>query len=388
MPRRAFIRLVRLLAVASACLLPAGVAHAEVPANDLPTAATPAPALAWTTLSGTQDVVVQAADWADATTGPEDGDPPSCTGAVGFRSMWYSIPVPEAAVLRVSVISTDTARYQPVVTILDSKFDEVACGVAAIGKPGATANATAYVTPTVDATGAVAPQTYLVRVAQVLNNTPSAGLPIVTVRFAGRDVTAPHVTVAKPDRVQPRTRVVYSGDATTDGASKVDPSTALWKFFDKVNGRPVASERPGMHVFYTWHSTGPHMVSFDVKDFAGNESMYRFTTLVRDTVPPSVSFHLQPPEPGARTLRVIVKASESVRLRLLVMQAGRARPLLQKFVSFWGDKPHKRSIPLSSGVRSGLMVVGGIARDMSGNATALPQCVFDPVTGRGPCITP
>ena len=62
--------------------------------------------------------------------------------------MWYSVAVPEAAVLRVTVVSTDTARYQPVVTILDPKHDEVACGLANDVKPGATANATAYVTPT------------------------------------------------------------------------------------------------------------------------------------------------------------------------------------------------------------------------------------------------
>ena len=386
MPRRAFIRLVRLLAVASACLVPAGVAHAEPPANDV--AAVPAPALAWTTLSGTQDVVVQAADWGDATTGPEDGDPPSCTGAVGFRSIWYYVDVPEAAVLRVTVISTDTARYQPEVTILDSNSNELACGVAAIGKPGATANATAYVTPAIDAAGGTSPQRYLVRVAQVSNSSPSAGLPVITVRFAGRDVTAPHIYVASPDRVQPRTPVAYSALQTTDGASQVDLSSAQWTFFDKINGHVVPRSLKGIRVTYNWHSTGPRAVAFDVKDFAGNESMYRFTTLVRDTVPPSVSFHLQPPEPGARTLRVIVKASESVRLRLLVMQAGRAKPLLQKSVSFWGDKQHRRSIPLGRGVRSGLMVVGGIARDMSDNATALPQCVFDPVTGRGDCITP
>jgi hypothetical protein len=386
MPRRAFIRLVRLLAVASACLVPVGVAHADPPANDV--VAAPAPPLAWTSLSVTQDVVVQAADWGDATTGLEDGDPPSCTGAIGFRSMWYSVPVPEAAVLRVSVISTETARYQPVVTILDAKSDEVACGVAAIGKPGATATATAYVTPTIDPTGVVAPQTYLVRVAQVSNNTPSGGLPIVTVRFAGRDVTAPHIRVDSPEKVQPRVRVPYSADSTSDGASQVDPSSAHWTFREKINGRTVDTDRPGMHVFYTWRTTGPHAVSFDVKDFAGNESMYRFFTLVRDTVRPSVSFFVQPPVPGARTLRVIVKASESVRLRLLVMEAGRARPLLQKYVTFWGDKQHKRSIPLGRGVRSGVVVVGGIARDMSGNAVALPQCVVDPVTGQGKCITP
>ena len=92
--------------------------------------------------------VVQAADWGEATTGPEDADPlPSCTGIAGFRSMWYSLDVPEAAVLRVTVVSTDPVRYQPVVNVLDPSREEVGCGLANDVRQGATANATAYVTP-------------------------------------------------------------------------------------------------------------------------------------------------------------------------------------------------------------------------------------------------
>ncbi|HEY3614794.1 MAG TPA: hypothetical protein VGK92_13860, partial [Gaiellales bacterium] len=107
MPRRVPIRLVRLLAVACACLVPA-VAQAAAPANDTPSAALPVTPLTWTSLSSPQDINVQATDWGDATTGPEDADPlPSCTGIVGFRSTWYSLAVPEAAVLRVTVVSTD-----------------------------------------------------------------------------------------------------------------------------------------------------------------------------------------------------------------------------------------------------------------------------------------
>ena len=57
-------------------------------------------------------------------------------------------------------------------------------------------------------------------------------------------------------------------------------------------------------------------------------------------------------------------------------------------MNFWGDKPHTRSVPLRGGVGKGLLVVSGIARDLAGNATALPQCVVDPVTGQGSCTTP
>jgi hypothetical protein len=388
MPRRAPIRLVRLLAVACACLVPAAAARAAAPVNDQRTTAQDVGALGWTNLSVSQDIVVAATDWNDATTGPEDADPlPSCTGAVGFRSMWYSVSVPEASVLRVTVISTDTSRYQPVVTVLDPNNDEVACGVAALGKPGATANATAYVTPSsLDQS----PSTYLVRVAQVLNNSASGGLPTLTVRFAGRDVTPPHIVVTSQSTVQPKSSYNYSADdarsPSTDLSSGIDTATAHWEFFDK--SKTVPKTHDGMHTAYAWQTSGAHAVVFIVKDRAGNESMYRFTTVVRDTIRPDVSFSLRPPAPGSHRLRVVVKASESVRIRLLVTEVGRRKPLLRHSVTFWGDTTHTRSIRLTGGVGGGLLVIGGIARDLAGNATAIPQCVIDPVTGQGSCASP
>ncbi len=102
---------------------------------------------------------MQASDWNDATTGLEDANPlPSCTSSPGFRSQWYAVSVPEAAVLRVSVVSTDVARYQPVVNILDPNHDEVACGLANDLKAGSKANATAYVTPAPDGIGGDLPR--------------------------------------------------------------------------------------------------------------------------------------------------------------------------------------------------------------------------------------
>ena len=121
---------------------------------------------------------------------------------------------------------------------------------------------------------------------------------------------------------------------------------------------------------------------------AGNVSMYRFTTLVLDTVRPAVTFSFRPPMPGAHRLRVVVKASESVHIRLLVTQGGRSKPLLRRVVTFWGDGRHSRSIPLNGGVGRGVLLISGIARDLAGNATALPQCVVDPVSGQGSCTTP
>jgi hypothetical protein len=387
MSRRAPIRLARLLAVACACLVPAAAAEAAAPANDIKSGATLVSPPGWTSLLAPQNVVVQASDWTDATTGPEDADPlPSCTGVVGFRSIWYQMVVPEASVLRVTVVSTDATRYQPVVSIIDPSNQEVGCGLANDVKQGATANATAYVTPLPDGS----PATYLIRVAQVTNNSQSGGLPMLTVSFAAKDVTAPHIIVTVPSgKVPPRTPAEYDASGTTDLASGVDPTTAKWEFRDeRADHTPVVHTRDGLQVKYSWLTPGVHQVVFSVQDRAGNKNTYRFTTLVQDSVRPDVQFSLRPPEPGARRLRITVKASESVHLRLLVTQVGRNGPLLKGDVSFWGTSLHTRSVPLRGIVGKGLIVVSGVARDLAGNATLLPQCVVDPVTGQGACTSP
>ncbi|MDX6542073.1 MAG: hypothetical protein QOI71_3683 [Gaiellales bacterium] len=386
MPRRVPTRLVRMLATACACIVPATAAQAAPPANDTRSAAQPVTSPTWTSLNSPQDVSVQATDWGDATTGPEDADPlPSCTGSVGFRSMWYSLSVPEAAVLRVTVVSTDPVRYQPVVSILDASNTEVGCGLANDVRLGATANATAYVTPIDENT----PATYLVRVAEVTNNSPSGGLPALTVRFAAQDVTPPHIRVIMPSgKVPPGQSVAYDATSTTDAASQVDALTAHWEFHDKrADGTETLHTKDGLQVRYTWLSSGIHQVAFRVSDRAGNESMYRFTTLVQDAVRPDVKFSLRPPEPGARRIRVTISASESVKVRLLVTEVGRKRPLLNRFVNFWGTATHARSVPLRGIVGKGLLVISGVARDRSGNTTALPQCWVDPVTGQGSCTS-
>jgi PKD domain-containing protein len=387
MPRRAPIRLLRLLACAFACAVPVASAQAAPPPNDIPTTAQEITNLGWTSLSVPQDIVVQTSDWGDATTGPEDSDPlPSCTGTTGFRSMWYKISVPEAAVLRVTVASTDNARYQPVVTVLDPNKDEVGCGIASTARTAATANATAYVTPT----SATEPSTYLVRVAQASNSSPSGGLPTLTVRFAGRDVTPPHIIVQLPPKtVAPGTPTPYDASATTDGGSGIDFATATWEFHDKSSNKvDIKPSKRGLQVTYIWRSEGTHDVIFRVKDLAGNESFYRFTTLVHDSLRPDVRFSLRPPMPGARRLRITVHASESVHVRLLVTQAGRTKPLLRRYVNFWGDREQARSVPLLGAVRKGLLVISGFARDLAGNVSALPQCVIDPVSGQGRCTPP
>jgi hypothetical protein len=388
MPRRVFLRLVQLLVVACVCLAPAAAAQAAAPVNDVPTAATMIQTLRWTSLAAPQDIVVQASEWGEATTGPEDADPlPSCTSTTGFRSMWYSVPVPEAAVLRVSVVSTDPVRYQPFVSILDPSNDEVSCGLANDVKVGSKATATAYVTPNLDGT----PATYRVRIANVNANTPLGGLPTLTVSFSGRDVTPPHIRVEFPSgKVQPRLSTTYDASATTDLASGVNLPSAHWVFHDKTaDKRDLVKTKDGPRVTYAWRSSGPHDVDLTVSDFAGNQSMYKFTTFVQDSVPPRVSFFVTKlPAPGARRLQIRVDANESVRVRLLITQVGRSAPLYRKIVKFWGDGKHARGITLRGAVGKGLMVVSGIARDGGNNATALGACWIDPVTGRGGCYSP
>jgi hypothetical protein len=387
MPRRVPTRLARLLAVACACLAPAAAAQAAPPLNDTASAAVKVDQLTWTSLSSPQAFTVQASDWGDATTGPEDADPlPSCAASVGFRSTWYSLLVPEAAVLRVTVVSTDTARYQPVATIVDPGRNELACGLAATGKAGATANATAYVTPAADGT----PATYLIRVAELGNNSPVGGLPTLTVSFAAKDVTPPHIGVRFPSgKVPPQKKVPYDASKTTDLASGIDAAAATWEFHDKRRDKtPVVRTRSGLTVTYPWLSSGVHDVVFRVHDRAGNESTYSFTTFVQDATRPDVTFRLRPPAPGARRLRITVTSSESVKLLLLVTEVGKKSPVLHRFVAFWGAGDHTRSVPLSGRVGKTLLGISGIARDLAGNATALPQCVVDPVTGQGACTSP
>ena len=88
----------------------------------------------------------------------------------GFRSMWYTVEVPEAAVLRVTRDldrpgALSAGREHP-----DPGTEEVACGLANDVKQGSTANATAYVSPGTEGK----PRPTCVRVAEVANNSPRA----------------------------------------------------------------------------------------------------------------------------------------------------------------------------------------------------------------------
>ena len=297
MPRRVPITLARLLAVACACLVPAASAQAAAPVNDQPSGAQPVSNMSWTSLSGFQDIVVQATEWSSATTGPEDADPlPSCTSIVGFRSMWYSISVPEAAVLRVAVTATDN-RYEPVVTVLDPNRDEVGCGRANASKPGSAANATAYVTPKSDGT----PTTYLVRVAEFADNSASSGLPTVLVRFAARDVTAPHILRQLPEGT------VAPGASTTYDASDSSDARVAGQSRDRAVGVPRQGQRPRRDA-HRGRGVCARAIAGRLRARTTSSSASRTSPatraciasrrVVQDTVRPDVKFSLRPPAAG------------------------------------------------------------------------------------------
>ena len=226
------------------------------------------------------------------------------------------------------------------------------------------------------------------RVAQVTLQSPSGGLPTLTVRFAGRDVTPPHILVSSPGTVEPNTAVDLQRARLERRRVRHRSDDRALGVLRQERDRSRTTSNGKLNPSYSWKKPGAHKVIFSVKDRAGNVSMYRFTTLVLDTVRPAVTFSFRPPMPGAHRLRVVVKASESVHIRLLVTQGGRRKPLLRRVVTFWGEARHSRSIPLNGGVGRGVVLISGIARDLAGNATALPQCVVDPVSGQGSCTTP
>ena len=154
--------------------------------------------------------------------------------------MWYTVSVPEAAVLRVTVVSTDTARYQPVVTVLDpGSNDEVACGLAA-ARQGRAPRPTRRPTsrrrrPTAtpgDVSRARGPGH---------QQLPLGGLPTLTVRFAGtrRDAAA-HRRRRSPGKVQPEAAdALQRRRARRTSPPRSIRQTAHWEFHEKINGRDV-----------------------------------------------------------------------------------------------------------------------------------------------------
>ena len=373
-------RLARLLILASllGALFPAA-ASADV--NDSAATATPVDGIAWTSLANVRPLVIQGTDWGAASPIPKEPDPlPSCTGLAGYYNLWYRVTVRERSVLRIQATSTDPVRYQPIVQIISlPDRSEVGCGLGNDSRTGSIANATAVVSSNGDQ-----PADYLVRIAQVGNNAPVGGLPTVTVDFSGQDLTQPSIVVAAPGIAEPGQAAAYDASGTFDRESDLDPSTASWTFYP--NGDAPSAPLAGLKVAFSWPTAGVFRGVFSIRDRAGNSQRYEFLQVVRDSVRPTVKLLAYAPQPGARKLRLSVRASEHVTVRLLVTQGGSVL-FRGSFTRKAGERSYL-SVRLRRRVSSKPIIVTGIVRDSSQNGATLPLCVLDPSGRNSHCFHP
>ena len=112
-------RWVPVLVLLAAAVFPAS-ALADPPVNDTQAGAAALPTTYTSQAPLTVPVTIPpgpTGGWLDATTAPDDPSP-TCVGAQGFHSMWYTVSVAEASVLSVTLTSGDVSRYQPIVSII------------------------------------------------------------------------------------------------------------------------------------------------------------------------------------------------------------------------------------------------------------------------------
>ena len=267
--------------------------------------------------------------------------------------------------------------------------DEVACGLAATGKPGA--RPTRRRTSRRRSPDGAAGRPTSCASPQVINNSPSRGLPTLTVRFAGRDVTAaPHPRGTSRERRAAEARGRLQRRATpTDMASRVDPGTAHWEFHDKSQrARLSSSARRACASSTRGGRRARTLVVFRVKDFAGNESMYRFTTArAGHRCRPDVSLLRATARSPARAgCASSSRPPSRCAYACWSRRSGAREPLLQKTVKFWGDaQAHALDPACGAASAAASWSSAGVARDLAGNATALPLCIVDPVSGQGSC---
>ncbi len=373
-------RLARLLILAPllGALSPA-VASAAV--NDTAATATPVDGIAWTSLANVRPLVIQGTDWGAASAVAKEPDPlPSCTGLAGYYNLWYRVTVRERSVLRIQATSTDPVRYQPIVQIISlPDRTEVGCGLGNDSRTGSIANATAVVSSNGDQ-----PADYLVRIAQVGNNAPVGGLPTVTVDFSGQDLTQPSIVVAAPGIAQPHQAAAYDASGTFDRESDLDLSTASWIFYP--NGDQPTASVAGLKVPFTWPTAGVFRGVFTIRDRAGNSQRYEFLQVVRDSTRPTVKLLAFAPRPRQLTLRLSVRASEAVTVRLLVTQGGSVL-YRGSFKRTAGQRAYL-SLRLRKRASAKPIIVTGIVRDASQNGATLPLCVLDPTGRNSHCFHP
>jgi hypothetical protein len=385
------VTLLALLVVLGTAALPTS-ALAVAPVNDAmgnaiqltpnyATSATPpscgGPPVGWSVC-----ILAQAAlgGWNDATSTDDAAlAAPTCFGSAGFHSMWYRLDVPESGVLTISLSSDNVKDYEPLVTIIDTEKNnaEVACSLGGTALlPGQAVVASSY----------VAKRTYLIRIASAVDNpNDNNGLPGIQLTEAIHDITPPSIRVTESKTVGVGKAFTLSAHGSSDGGSGIDAASALWIFYDSGNTTSVSGPLVLKHA---WGSSGLHRVQLQLSDLAGNKNTYQFNVLVHSFVPPKVTMRVLAPRRGGRTLSIRVTHDMPVRLRLVVLQAGRDLRTIPAMTIKGFGKTTTIGIPLTGKIaKTGFVIVSGTASDLSNppNTVALPTCSVRPGKAGGVC---
>jgi hypothetical protein len=386
----------RLLSLAAlvAMLAIAAPAFAAPPPNDDPAGAIPLtvpylpnPALT-SLIPATGAFGLADATWNTAY--PTLDPPPICLGTSGYRSMWYSVQVPQPAVLTVSLsaLPANASVYQPVLSILDGTTGrEIACG---LGSSDSTTNASAVASTYVSGGPG---KTYLVRIASATpapRGTSASDLPTLSLGAQLTDVTPPTIKVGIPAKIiGPRKTWTFDASASSDLGSQIEWSTAVWTFFEGgVGSLPPASADPKIvkHVFRT---TGLHRVQLSVQDYAGNASTYDFYVYVHSYLRPTAALTVYPPLPGARSVKVRIKHNMPVSVRLVIVQGRRVLRVIKARIVKGSHKTTTLHVALKRRVTAagGNVAIGGAASSLGTfpNTVPLLVCSVNPVDGGGNC---
>jgi hypothetical protein len=367
-----------------------GSALADPPVNDTVTGAAVLPTTQFYTNSVTP-ITVQptgpAGGWLDATTSDEDSVlTPTCTGAIGFHSMWYTVAVAETSVLTVTLTSADVSLYQPVVSILGPEGTSVTPTELACGLGGNDSRTRPYAT----ASSYVPKGTYLVRIASVIFSTGSDAPPL-TLTGVLRDVTPPAINVNIPNKVLgPGEIYRFDARGSSDAGSGISelPGTVVWQFFESgTENHPSRSSSNPLIGVYAWRTPGLHRVVLQLQDRTGNRSTYTFFVLVHNIVAPKVALGVFPPSPGDKRIRLTISHDVPVSVRLVVMQRGRVLASVPAKRIKGTGKSTVRLALKGRVSKNGFVVVSGVASDLSQppNTVPFPMCSVDPVHGGGKC---
>jgi hypothetical protein len=120
---------------------------------------------------------------------------------------------------------------------------------------------------------------------------------------------------------------------------------------------------------------------------AGNTNTYQFNVLVHSFVPPKVKMSVLAPRRRARSLSIRLTHDMPVRVRLVVLQAGRKLRTISKTIK-GSNKTATIPIPLGGKIaKTGFVIVSGTASDLSNppNTVPLSTCSLRPGKAGGVC---